>query len=68
MTKGIVRYFHAERGYGIISPLRGGLDAHVYMASVHAAGWQTLGRDQQLNYDLSIDRNGRISAINLRLA
>ena len=68
MMTGTVRYFHAEQGYGTISPLRGGIDTNVYMAAVRIAGWQTLERDQQQRYDLAIDRNGRMAAINLELA
>lgn len=68
MMKGTVRYFHAERGYGSISPSRGGIDTTVYMAAVLTAGWKTLERDQELRYDLAIDRNGRMTAINLELA
>ena len=68
MMKGTVRFFHAERGYGSISPARGGMDTTVYLAAVHIAGWATLQCDQQLRYDLAIDRQGRMSAINLEAA
>ena len=68
MMKGTVRYFHREQGYGTITPSRGGIDTNVYLAAVHIAGWETLERDQELRYDLAIDRNGRMSAINLELA
>jgi len=68
MMTGTVRFFHSEEGVGSITPSRGGIDTHVYMAAVRIAGWETLHRDQQLRYDLAIDRHGRMSAINLELA
>jgi CspA family cold shock protein len=68
MMTGTVRFFSAEYGYGSISPVRGGIEAAVYLPAVHLAGWTTLERDQAVRYDLSIDRNGKLSAINLEAA
>ncbi len=68
MIRGTVRFFSAETGCGSISPARGGIDTAVYMAAVRLAGWETLQQDQALQYDLAIDRNGRMSAINLEAA
>lgn len=68
MMTGTVRFFNADYGYGSISPVRGGIDAAVYLPAVHLAGWTTLERDQTVRYDLSIDRNGKLSAINLEAA
>ena len=68
MIRGTVRFFRPEDGYGCITPARGGSDTDVYMAAVRIAGLETLLQDQRLRYDVSIDRNGRISAINLELA
>ena len=68
MMAGTVRFFHPEAGFGSIMPLRGGMDAHVTIAAVRIAGWETLEPDQRLRYDLAIDQYGRISAINLEQA
>lgn len=67
MIRGTVRFFSREQGYGSIMPSRGGLEPRVYMAAVHIAGWETLVPDQSLRYELAIDRNGNMFAINLEL-
>ncbi|SDT15368.1 cold-shock protein [Erythrobacter sp. HL-111] len=60
-----VKFFNTDKGYGFIQPDDGSADSFVHITAVHAAGMQTLDRDQRLNYEVETGRNGKESAINL---
>ncbi|AOL22701.1 cold shock protein (beta-ribbon, CspA family) [Erythrobacter litoralis] len=62
---GTVKFFNTDKGYGFIQPDDGSGDSFVHITAVHAAGMQTLDREQRLNYEVEVGRNGKESAINL---
>ncbi|NTZ42614.1 cold-shock protein [Altererythrobacter sp. SALINAS58] len=68
MPIGTVKFFNTDKGYGFIQPEDGGQDSFVHITAVHAAGMQTLDKDQRLSYDVETGRNGKESAINLASA
>ena len=69
MTKtGTVKFFNTDKGYGFIQPDDGSADSFVHISAVQAAGMQTLGKVQRLNYEVERGRNGKESAINLSSA
>lgn len=68
MTTGTVKFFNADKGYGFIQPEDGGDDAFVHITAVHAAGMQTLDKEQRVNYELEEGRNGKMSAVSLTAA
>ncbi len=68
MTVGTVKFFNADKGYGFIAPEGGGDDSFVHISAVQAAGMMTLDKDQRLNYDVEIGKNGKASAVNLSQA
>ena len=65
---GTVKFFNTDRGYGFIQPDDGSSDSFVHISAVQAAGMTTLDKEQRLNYDVEIGRNGKESAINLSSA
>lgn len=65
---GSVKFFNTDKGYGFIQPDDGSSDSFVHISAVQAAGMQTLDKEQRLNYDIEIGRNGRESAVNLSAA
>lgn len=65
---GSVKFFNTDKGYGFIQPDDGSADSFVHITAVQAAGMQGLDREQRLNYDVEIGRNGKESAINLSSA
>jgi CspA family cold shock protein len=65
---GTVKFFNIDKGYGFIQPDDGSSDSFVHVSAVQAAGMQTLGKDQRLNYDVERGRNGKESAVNLSRA
>ena len=42
MTKGIVKWFNASKGFGFIQPEGGGKDVFVHVTAVREAGLETL--------------------------
>ena len=42
MTKGIVKWFNANKGFGFIQPEGGGKDVFVHVTAVREAGLETL--------------------------
>ena len=65
---GTVKFFNADKGYGFIQPDDGSADSFVHITAVQAGGMQGLDKDQRLNYDVEVGRNGKESAVNLSIA
>ena len=65
MTIGTVKFFNQDKGYGFIQPDDGSADSFVHISAVQAAGMTTLNKEQRLNYEIEVGRNGKASAINL---
>ncbi len=65
---GTVKFFNTDKGYGFIQPDDGSADSFVHISAVQAAGMQTLDKEQRLNYDVEMGRNGKESAVNLSAA
>ena len=65
---GTVKFFNADKGYGFIQPDDGSSDSFVHITAVQAAGMTTLDKEQRLNYEVEIGRNGKESAVNLSSA
>ena len=68
MTKGTVKFYNDQKGYGFIAPEDGGNDAFVHITAVERAGMHTLQKDQRVSYELEQDRRGKMSAVNLQSA
>ncbi len=65
---GTVKFFNSDKGYGFIQPDDGSNDSFVHISAVQAAGMHSLDKEQRLNYDVEIGRNGKESATNLSAA
>lgn len=68
MTTGTVKWFNGQKGYGFIQPDDGSKDVFVHVSAVESAGMRTLNEGQKLSFDLEQGRQGKTSAINLKLA
>lgn len=68
MPTGTVKFFNTDKGFGFIQPDDGGNDSFVHISAVQNAGMQTLNKDQRLNYEIEVGRNGKASAVNLQSA
>jgi cold shock protein len=66
MSKGTVKWFNSQKGYGFIQPQGGGKDVFVHISAVEHAGLSSLNEGQVVEYEEVSDR-GKTSAGNLRV-
>ena len=67
MSKGTVKWFNGQKGFGFIQPSDGSKDVFVHISAVERAGLSGLNEGQQLTFDLEHGQQGRISAVNLQV-
>src|SRR3546814_2749644 len=65
-SKGIVKFFNAQKGFGFIQQETGGEDVFVHISAVERAGLSSLAEGQQLQFNL-VDRGGKVSAQDLQV-
>ena len=66
MTKGTVKWFNSQKGFGFIQPDDGGKDVFVHISAVERAGMHGLAEGQKIGYEIVADRRtGKSSAQNL---
>jgi cold shock protein len=69
MTKGTVKWFNGQKGYGFIQPDDGSKDVFVHISAVERAGMQSLNEGQEVYFEVVANRKtGKSSAENLRAA
>jgi CspA family cold shock protein len=67
MTKGTVKWFNNQKGFGFIQPETGGTDVFVHISAVERAGMSTLNEGQKVSFEVVADRrSGKSAAENLR--
>lgn len=65
---GTVKFFNTTKGFGFITPDNGGKDHFVHISAVERAGVNGLYENDKVNYEVETGRDGRESAVNLRIA
>lgn len=68
MSVGTVKWFNATKGYGFIQPSDGSKDVFVHISAVERSGLGRLSEGDKLSYDLERGQQGKISAVNLKVA
>jgi len=66
MSKGTVKWFNSQKGYGFIQPQGGGKDVFVHISAVERAGLSGLNEGQVVEYE-EVSNRGKTSAENLRV-
>jgi CspA family cold shock protein len=66
MSKGTVKWFNGQKGYGFIQPDDGSKDVFVHISALERAGMSSLNEGQQLTYDEERGQQGKTSAVNLQ--
>jgi CspA family cold shock protein len=67
MSKGTVKWFASEKGFGFIQPDDGSKDVFVDITAVERAGLTTLREGQKVFYEVvASPRTGKLSADNLK--
>lgn len=64
-TRGTVKWFNAEKGYGFISR-EAGEDVFVHFSSIQGDGYRTLDEGQAVEFDVAPGRKGE-EAQNVRV-
>ena len=67
MAIGPVKFFHANKGFGFISPEGGAKDVFVHATAVEAAGMHSLNEGDKVSFDIQPDARGS-KAVNLKKA
>lgn len=67
MATGTVKWFNTTKGFGFIAPDGGGKDVFVHISAVERSGLTGLKDNQKVSYELSAGRDGRESAVELKL-
>ncbi len=68
MSIGTVKWFNAQKGYGLIQPDDGSKDVFVHISAVESSGIGNLQEGQKLSYELERGQQGKISAVSLQAA
>ena len=67
MSKGTVKWFNSQKGYGFIQPEDGSKDVFVHISALERAGLANLNEGQTVSYDVERGQQGKTSAVNLQL-
>lgn len=67
MPTGTVKWFNTTKGYGFIAPDGGGKDVFVHISAVEQAGMKELADDTKISFELREGRDGRASAVDLKI-
>ncbi|AQX18723.1 cold-shock DNA-binding protein family [Bartonella sp. CDC_skunk] len=66
MSKGTVKWFNTNKGFGFIQPNDGSADVFVHISAVERSGLHNLNEGQKISYDVLQDRrSGKFAAGNL---
>ncbi|MCB5411793.1 cold-shock protein [Pseudogemmobacter faecipullorum] len=68
MANGTVKWFNATKGFGFIAPEGGRNDVFVHITALERAGIRSLDDGQAVTFNIESGRDGRESAIDLKLA
>lgn len=66
MSRGTVKWFNAEKGYGFISQ-EGGDDLFVHFSEIQTDGFKTLEERANVEFDVAVGNNGKEQATNVRV-
>src|SRR5262245_54438718 len=69
MTKGTVKFYNDQKGYGFIQPDDGGKDVFVHATALERSGVNGLREGQKVSFDTQTDpRSGRVAVGRLEVA
>ena len=66
MSRGTVKWFNFQKGYGFIQPQGGGKDVFVHISAVEKTGFSSLNEGQVVEYE-EVANKGKTSAENLKV-
>ena len=57
-TRGTVKWFNDQKGFGFITPEDGSKDCFVHHSAIQAQGFKTLAEGQQVEFDVVQGQKG----------
>jgi CspA family cold shock protein len=57
-TKGTVKWFNPEKGFGFITPADGGKDCFVHHSAIQAEGFKTLDEGDAVEFNVTQGQKG----------
>ena len=63
MTKGTVKFYNVQKGFGFIEPEDGGKDVFVHATALERAGINTLVEGQKVSFDTEQDSRSGQTAV-----
>lgn len=61
-TRGTVKWFNAEKGYGFITREDGGKDVFVHFSAIQATGFKSLEEGAKVEFDVTQGTKGPAAA------
>ena len=58
MSKGTVKWFNSDKGYGFITPDDGGKDLFVHHSEIKSSGYATLEENQKVEFEVGEGQKG----------
>jgi cold shock protein len=69
MTKGTVKFYNEQKGFGFIEPEDGGKDVFVHATALERAGISRLVERQKVSFDTELDsRSGKTAVASIKAA
>ena len=69
MTKGTVKFYNEQKGFGFIQPEDGGKDVFVHATALERACISRLVEGQKVSFDTALDsRSGKTAVANIEAA
>ena len=68
MASGTVKWFNPTKGFGFIQPDDSSRDVFVHISAVERAGLNSLNEGQKLSYTIESGREGKSSAVDLKVS
>jgi CspA family cold shock protein len=68
MPVGTVKWFNLKKRFGFIEPDDGAADVFVHLSAVQESGLDKLDVGQRVSFDLHPAPQGKVAAVNIRLA
>lgn len=69
MSKGVVKWFNAEKGYGFIANEEGGDDVFVHFSAIEMEGYKRLREGQAVSFETETDPKNpeKLRAVNVNI-